>query len=272
MNLRCTICKKIIFAFDHFFGKVKSTGGKKLIGDLYYNLVASTQEAHVTYQELSASQNATYVYDDLVIPDEVVSDNVKYSVTSIEAYAFQNCMELKSVVIGNHVTRIGKWAFDDCDNIKSVVFPDSLTEIGPFAFAGCVRLESVVIPRSVTEIGRYAFAGCINMTSFVILDAATEIGNWSLVECHSLKTLTIPNSVTRIGEHAFSGNKFTLHVSWPTPLEINTNVFSRGILERLYVPKGTKKLYAKADGWNQAKHIQERQIVPVLNDIETVEK
>ena len=49
-------------------------------------------------------------------------------------------------------------AFQECVNLTSVVVPDGVAGIGAGAFALCSRLAELVLPASVTEIGMNAFA------------------------------------------------------------------------------------------------------------------
>ena len=56
------------------------------------------------------------------------------TVTSIDAYAFDYCVNLTSVTIGDRVTHIGASAFEDCRSLTSVTIPGSVTHIGKDAF------------------------------------------------------------------------------------------------------------------------------------------
>ena len=114
------------------------------------------------------------------IPASITYEGEKYSVTSIEGYAFYKCSGLTSVTIPESVTSIGYEAFNNCSGLKSVTIPESVTSIDTDAFSGCSSLTSITIPNSVTSIGGYAFSGCSSLTS-----------------------ITIPNSVTSIGRYAF---------------------------------------------------------------------
>ena len=157
----------------------------------------------------------------IVIPESITYNNSKYSVTSIEGYAFSDCSGLTSVTIPNSVTRIGNGAFRECSGLTSVTIPNSVTSIGEYAFYECRGLTSVTIPNSVTSIGDLAFYGCKGITQtiivndmFVFLPTGYE-GHYSIPEnistiiggafkeCSGLTTVTIPNSVTRIEDCAF---------------------------------------------------------------------
>ena len=61
------------------------------------------------------------------------------------------------------VTSIGKSAFEDCVNVKSVILPNTLKTIGFKAFNGCVGLKAIVIPKLVNAIDDYAFSDCTEL-------------------------------------------------------------------------------------------------------------
>ena len=156
------------------------------------------------------------------------------SVTSIEAWAFYNCMGLTSIDIPYSVTSISDYAFYDCTELTSVTIGSSVSDIR--GFQGCTSLTSIkvaegntvydsrdncnaiietesnklifgckgtVIPDSVTSISDYAFYGCTELTSVTIPDSVKSIGNYAFYGCTGLTSVTIPDSVTSIGNHAF---------------------------------------------------------------------
>ena len=98
---------------------------------------------------------------DIVIPSEIVYDDIKYNVTSINKSAFSECDNLTSVTIPNSVTSIGNTAFWACHNLKNVTLSNSIKTIEDETFMWCSSLTSVTIPDSVTSIGQNAFNHCI---------------------------------------------------------------------------------------------------------------
>ena len=85
------------------------------------------------------------------------------TVTTIEAYAFSECVNLTSLVIGNGVASIKDHAFEECRSLTNIVVGDGVTSIGGAAFLGCDSLTSVVIGDRVTSIGGKAFDLCLSL-------------------------------------------------------------------------------------------------------------
>ena len=171
-------------------------GGLFTIGDLTYEVTSETE-----LKVQACTQSATSV----VIPATVTYQGTTYSVTTIGAWAFEDCSSLTSVTIPNSVTSIGNNAFYDCSSLTSVTIPNSVTSIGIEAFSGCSSLTSVTIPNSVTSIGAWAFEDCSSLTSVTIPNSVTSIEAWAFENCSSLTSVTIPNSVTSIGVDVFAG-------------------------------------------------------------------
>jgi sorbitol-specific phosphotransferase system component IIA len=151
----------------------------------------------------------------------------------------------------------------------SIVIPSSVTAIGDGAFENCYGLTSVILPNSVTYIGNYAFESCTDLTSFTIPNSVTYIGNYAFYKCTGLTSVTItsvitsPNSVTFIGDYAFDKctGLISLYANSPKPIDLRLNSntsytgFNAGIT--LYVPTGSKNLYAAAPVWKDFKYIVE---------------
>lgn len=73
----------------------------------------------------------------------IESYTIPDSVTSIKAYAFNNCKKLKNIVVGDGVKTIGQWAFYDCTGLTDITIPVSVTKIDKGAFSGCNNLKNV---------------------------------------------------------------------------------------------------------------------------------
>ena len=97
------------------------------------------------------------VVRELVIPE---------GVTSIENYAFDNCVSLISISLPNSLTSIGTDAFKNT-NLTTIIFPNNLKSIGTSAFEYC-NLTSISIPKSVETIRSMAFRGNPNIVNITV--------------------------------------------------------------------------------------------------------
>lgn len=102
------------------------------IDGIYYDL--ANGKATVTYKEKGYNSYS----GDIVIPSQIEYEGVKYSVTSIGEYAFQNCWFLTSTQIPTSITSIGDYAFSYCTGLTSIEIPSSVTLLGQYAFHLCI--------------------------------------------------------------------------------------------------------------------------------------
>ena len=92
-----------------------------------------------------------------------------------------NAKLLSSIVIpetykGKAVSQIIRNGFENCENLKTIVIPNSITTVGTYAFSGCKSLTSVTIPEGVTSIGDFAFRYCYSLT--IYCEASSEPRGW----------------------------------------------------------------------------------------------
>lgn len=152
----------------HFFGTVSYAGGEKVTQ--YYD--AGEYHSPKTYYIPKGLKKVT-VTDDaikdrafnscLMLEEIVIGDGVK----EIQPTVFAGCENIKSITIGAGVTKIESECFELLYGLKNIVIGKNVQTIGDHAFYHCKSLESVVIPRSVTTIDKYAFAACTSLKSIV---------------------------------------------------------------------------------------------------------
>ena len=153
------------------------------------------------------------------VGDTLGNNNTKFvnldlsgsAITSIEEFAFLQCVNLTGIIIPDNVTSIGLAAFGGCFGLTSITIPDNVISIEESAFTECTGITSITIPDSVTEIEYGAFAGCTNLESvrLPINPAFTIIRERTFWGCESLTAITIPDSVTEIEDSAFAGSTLT---------------------------------------------------------------
>ncbi len=138
---------------------------------------------------------------------------------SIPSFAFDDCIWLEEVTLGNGVETVGGYAFDGCISLSKVTFADSVTTVGSYAFRGCTSLGSLGLGAGITSIDKNAFRDTVNLKRVNIAD----IEAWCSVSlydassspfCHNASLyirgartpkLEIPSSVSSISAYAFYG-------------------------------------------------------------------
>ena len=123
---------------------------------------------------------------EVIIPSNVIYNDITYSVTYIGSYAFYGSKSLKNIYL-----------------------PEGITKIFDFAFCGCDSLTNIIIPNSVTDIGRAAFRQCHNLRKVVIGSGILQIEEIAFEDCSRLKELTI-NATTppELGEDVFHWTEY----------------------------------------------------------------
>ena len=113
--------------------------------------------------------------------------------------------------------------FDECTNIKTVVIKNGITYIGYQNFKDCTGIESVSFPASLLTIGHAPFLNCTSIST-IDLSGCTLLestGPGLCTGCTSLTTVTLPSSIKTIGGHAFEfcGSLQTINLNACTALE-----------------------------------------------------
>ena len=155
-------------------------------------------------------KNLTYVE----IPAEIDGKVV----TEIGEFAFNNCENLRKILLPEQVLNIGTGAFTHCHNLQEVILPTGITEIKDETFRCCYGLIKVSLPDSVTKIGKNAFTFCESMESISIPDSVFIIENEAFNYCKMLKEIRLSNQLEKIGERAFYECVSLQSVSLPNSL------------------------------------------------------
>lgn len=202
------------------------------VDGIYYTILSETDLT------CAVSGDGIVYRGDVVIPENVTSDNKTYSVTWILHNAFRNCENLTEITIPNSVTNIGQWAFARCHSLTSITIPKSVTSIDETSFRECNSLtqivvesgnpiydsrdncnainetstntlrigcKSTIVPNTITKIGSFAFYGCTGLEKITIPNSVTSIEQCAFQGCKGLKEVNIPNSVKKIALQAFTG-------------------------------------------------------------------
>lgn len=182
---------------------------------------------------------------ELKIPETLVLNNKRYTVTSIGANAFLGNTDITSVTMADSITKLGYMVFGECSNLVTCQLSDNITDWGDAlvsnaddggsTFWKCSSLSSVNIPNGVSVIPRSCFGYCTSIKSIELPANNLVLGHQAFVssgiesiylpegttfggsvtytdslgsqfkDCTSLTTINIPSSVTFIPFSAFYG-------------------------------------------------------------------
>lgn len=160
------------------------------VGELYYHFDKDAKTAMVTYEKYDDYyNNYNSLPEELIIPEKVTYDEVEYTVTEIEQYAFQFSKSLKKVTLPATLEKIGDEAFYYCNELVSIDIPTGVTSIGEYAFSKC-PIETINLPENLTSIGNGVFIDCASLTSITIPQNVTSIGDEAFNSCYSLSSIT----------------------------------------------------------------------------------
>lgn len=137
---------------------------------------------------------------------------------------------------------IGKGAFENCINLASVILPSSLKVIRENAFSNCSKLTSIEIPEGVVSIGMNAFGDCKELTSVLLPPSLKDLGEAAFEGCRKLRSIDIPEGVTVIPRRCFC-NTFLKQVHLPTSLEkIDEKAFCNCYLKQIVIPNNVEAI------------------------------
>lgn len=118
------------------------------------------------------------------------------------------------------------------EDLTTLQYFTGLTAIYGNSFKGCSKLRAITLPTSITTLYYHVFDGCSELTELSLPANLSYIGSNSFQGCTALKTMRVA-------------------VADPAKITLGDGVFNGVDLSAvtLYVPKGSKELYAAADVW-----------------------
>jgi len=86
-----------------------------------------------------------YCSGEMILPTEVMVNNISYPVTGINDMAFRLCTGITKLVIPEGVTRVGDFACYGCKNLIEIDLPSTLQTIGTGAFIDLPGLATMYV-------------------------------------------------------------------------------------------------------------------------------
>ena len=134
------------------------------------------------------------IREEIIIPETVTYDNVKYTVTRIADYAFSGRRDqsnfTRRYVIPGSVKSIGQYAFYDNYYLEEVVLNEGLETIGHSAFE-YTSIKEIHIPSTVTYIDNYAFHNSETAYDIYCYARLPRVNEDPFYGCRSFSTLHV---------------------------------------------------------------------------------
>lgn len=192
---------------------------------LYFDLYNYANYPQNNYAIVMAPSNGTswLVFTkpggNIIIPDTVTYNGVKYAVTGIGPNAFIECNSVTSIFVPNTVTNIGNSAFWGCTALHTLTIGEGVKRMatntsGSWSYSGivanCTSLETIYYNADSCFMGcLFGFDQGNNIglhTTVIIGDNVRYIGN-NMFNKHnmsrSIESVVVGSSVATIGNNAF---------------------------------------------------------------------
>ena len=247
----------VVTAEFEFYMDVKDSGscGTNLTWTLYDNnelVISGTGEMRDFY---SNDGNAPWYNYRGIIESVIINEGV----TSIGAYAFQNCTALTLVELPDSLEHLGGYTFENCDSLISLKLPLNTKTVGFAVFRGC-NIDSLYFEGTINDwlqldlsSGGFLFyvdslyiSGEL-IENLAIPDGVSSIQGWAFSQYSKLKSVVIPASVTEIGDEAFYNCNNLVYAEFlGNAPSIGVNTFSASDNFVIYYHSG-------AHGWSSPK-------------------
>lgn len=125
-------------------------------------------------------------------------NGVLYNKDKTKILQYPKAKTQTSYIIPSSVTTVGRDAFEECENLKSIILPERLTSIEESAFSSS-GIKTIEIPAGVTTISRSAFNSSF-IESIVLPNNIVKIDEMAFRNCKNLKKIFIQNPQCEIDD------------------------------------------------------------------------
>lgn len=112
-------------------------------------------------------------------------NGVLYNKDKTKILQYPKAKTQTSYIIPSSVTTVGRDAFEECENLKSIILPEKLTSIEESAFSSS-GIKTIEMPAGVTTISRSAFNSSF-IESIVLPNNIVKIDEMAFRNCKNLK-------------------------------------------------------------------------------------
>jgi len=184
----------LAFFQNEYLENVTFPIGLKIIGIAAFKDCRSLQSIELppTLETIKGGAFANTAINCVVIPNSVKmlddsfrGDRDNDYEREMEGGIFENCRQLKSVIIQNGISYIGTRAFSNCQRLKSIYIPNNVKIIQQYAFSSS-GLEEVTIGKHVRYIINKSFYNCNSLKNIYIKGKDTKIQDYAFQLCDNV--------------------------------------------------------------------------------------
>lgn len=188
-------------------------------------------------------------------PNTPTAFTIPSSWKTVPASVFEGEHQLIAITIHKDVTSIEEYAFSECVSLMSVIFEEDIRLLnisgGAFRNCGFTRIE---IPEGITKLDSGAFSVCKQLTEIKLPESMISMSHGTFEGCTSLESIEIPSGVTSILYYVFRDctKLATITLQSTTPPELAYNTFENcTALTEIRVPMSAVEAYKSATNWSE---------------------
>ena len=213
--------------------------------------------------------------EEFVVPD---------SVKEIDGMVFKNCSNLKKIYWGKSVKKVGSDLFTGCYSFGEVYISDiskwCKTEFasetanplykqgvaggGIKLFLNSEMVDTLFVPNDIDVVRKYTFYGYTWLKSIKFPESDLKVEDNAFSECRQLKSVYFGESTIRLGNQVFNHCEDIQYVvsKCLEPYMFWDWTFYKPIYGKctLFIPTGTKEIYASTSGWKNFTKVKETDV------------
>lgn len=165
-------------------------------GNVYYNKTLIMANPNILTVRIK--DGTTKIGDEAFWKSNAMQISMPDTVTSIGAFAFYQCENLKRVNLSSRLLSVDNNAFEGCKSLLTIKFPSITNSIGGRCFNNCTSLQSAILPNWITKIDEFTFHGCSSLKAIVIPKLVNTIDQYAFAGCKNIKNIFVPKTVTNL--------------------------------------------------------------------------
>lgn len=159
--------------------------------------------------------------------------------------ALKGCRTLERLIIPGTVKEVENGAFENCVNLREVILEEGIKSLGADLFSGCKKLYRITTPDSLNFVSMRSFRKIPNLREPVLNKSGTDFIYYPAYLGETV--VTVPDGVRIIRQDAFKDCETVEKVILPNTLEvIEIEAFNGVGLKSITLPESLKlvKSYA----------------------------